>query len=141
MLSGVFAFCLLEEWSFLFSLYFVVVTLTTVGYGDMGDWNSEGARLFCTIYAFVGILLLGSALGIIAAELIESHNNAVKKLQSKILEEVVNPISSTTKEEEESCDIEEVVGSFTLKQKAKAFYESIWAFYHEHVPLFIQVRR
>ncbi|GMH54140.1 hypothetical protein TrST_g5765 [Triparma strigata] len=86
ILSGVIAFCFIESWTFLDSLYFVVVTLTTVGYGDQSPWVSESARFFCTLYAFVGILLLGSALGIIAAEVVSQQEAALKDFQRKVLE-------------------------------------------------------
>jgi len=85
---GVLVFSLWEKWSFLDTFYFVVVTLTTVGYGDQDAWMSEGAMFFCTIYAFCGILLLGTALGIIAAEIMEARDEAIKKAQRLALEEM-----------------------------------------------------
>ncbi|GMH96712.1 hypothetical protein TrVE_jg14021 [Triparma verrucosa] len=80
---GVICFAFAEGWSFIHSLYFVVVTLTTVGYGDQGNWVSEYARFFCSVYALVGILLLGTALGVIGSEIITQHEKVVKEMQKK----------------------------------------------------------
>lgn len=47
---------------------------------------TEWARFFCTAYAFFGILLLGAALGIIAAEVVARQDAALKDFQRKLLE-------------------------------------------------------
>lgn len=48
-----------EGWSWLDSLYFCVITLTTVGYGDITPHTVPG-KLFTIAYIFVGIgVLLG----------------------------------------------------------------------------------
>ena len=42
------------EWSYLDSLYFVVVTISTVGFGDFSP-QTDGARIFCMIWGTIGI--------------------------------------------------------------------------------------
>ena len=83
---GVLVFCLSENWSFIDGLYFVIVTLTTVGYGDQDDYSGMGIVAFLSVYALCGIMLMGSALGIIAAEVVEQNNEAMKEAQQKLLE-------------------------------------------------------
>ena len=56
---GTVAYHVLEGWSFLDSLYFSVVTLATVGFGDLTP-TTELAKLFTVGYITVGI-------GIVAA--------------------------------------------------------------------------
>jgi hypothetical protein len=51
----------LEDWSWVDSLYFSVITLTTVGYGDLVP-SSSGSRLFTVFYIVTGISLLGASL-------------------------------------------------------------------------------
>ena len=51
----------LEDWSWVDSLYFSVVTLTTVGYGDLAP-STDGSKLFTVVYLLTGLSLLGAAL-------------------------------------------------------------------------------
>ena len=51
----------LEDWGWIDSLYFSVITLTTVGYGDLAPTSSE-SKLFTSFYLITGISLLGAAL-------------------------------------------------------------------------------
>lgn len=53
-----------EGLSYIDSLYFTAVTLTTVGYGDFAPQTDAG-KIFTAIYAFLGIgLFFGFAAGV-----------------------------------------------------------------------------
>ncbi len=55
---GTLVFRALEGWSLLDSLYFCVVTLATIGYGDLTP-TTDAAKLFSIIYIIVGVGILG----------------------------------------------------------------------------------
>lgn len=75
---GVLAMMKLEKLGFLDSLYFSVVSLTTVGYGDITPETSLG-KIFVMIYLIVGI-------GIIAA----LANNIIKNvLASRVIKDAI----------------------------------------------------
>ncbi len=61
---GTTAFHALEDWTWIQSFYFTVVTLTTVGYGDLHP-TSDGSRLFTALFVLAGVAITVSALGVI----------------------------------------------------------------------------
>lgn len=57
LLLGTLAYHWLEGWSFLDSLYFCVISLATIGYGDLTPTTPE-AKLFTIFYVINGIGIL-----------------------------------------------------------------------------------
>ncbi|QYJ67774.1 potassium channel family protein [Flavobacterium litorale] len=51
---GTIAYHFIEGWSYVDSLYFSVVTLTTIGFGDFAPQTDEG-KLFTVLYIIMGI--------------------------------------------------------------------------------------
>jgi voltage-gated potassium channel len=59
LVSGTLFYSQVEGWSLLDSLYFSIITLTTVGYGDLTPATAAG-NVFTIVYLFAGIgLILG----------------------------------------------------------------------------------
>ena len=58
---GTLAYRILEKWSVLDSFYFLTVTATTVGYGDIAPVSRAG-RLFTSVYSLVGITIAFSSI-------------------------------------------------------------------------------
>ncbi|MDG1432861.1 MAG: potassium channel family protein [Saprospiraceae bacterium] len=65
----------LEGWDYLDSLYFSIITLTTIGYGDFSPQTEEG-KMFTIFYIFLGI-------GIVLAFINTLYNHFEKEQQNK----------------------------------------------------------
>jgi len=58
VVTGVVFYRLTEDWSVADSLYFTVIALTTIGFGDFAPTTTL-SRLFTTVYAIIGVGLIG----------------------------------------------------------------------------------
>ena len=79
MSVGVLGFSFIfERWSVRDSIYFCVVTFSTVGYGDIKP-KSDGGKLFSCAFAFLGIGIIGIALGYVGQNLIQAQMLAMQR--------------------------------------------------------------
>ena len=69
LLTGTIVYWRFEDWSFIQALYFSVVTLTTVGYGDLTP-TSDGTRIFTIFYILTGLGVLVAFLSSLAQQYI-----------------------------------------------------------------------
>ena len=53
--------------------YFTVITLTTIGYGDMGP-TIPLTRIFTTFYVFAGLGIIAGLIGVVGETVIEDAN-------------------------------------------------------------------
>eukprot|EP00978_Attheya_sp_CCMP212_P030653 scaffold113525_cov46-Attheya_sp.AAC.1 len=75
---GVVAFSFVfEQWDIVDSLYFSVVTFTTIGYGDLVPMTT-GGRLFLIVFALGGVAVLGIGLGVVGSQLVEAEVHALQ---------------------------------------------------------------
>lgn len=75
---------LFDEFDVLESLYFSIITISTIGYGDYSP-TSQGARLFTFFYILIGISLLGSALEAIFFSVSNNLNDVGDQTSALIL--------------------------------------------------------
>lgn len=99
LIVGILGFCLLEEElrgtttsTIVDAMYFAIVTMTTVGYGDLVP-QGMAAKLFTCAFVFVGFGLVGVLVNGAANYLVEKQENILiqkYKKQNSDVEEIVD---------------------------------------------------
>lgn len=69
-----------EGWSYLDSVYFSVITLTTIGYGDMHPTHPE-TKLFTILFVLFGVGLVFYIFATINKHLFESEKEEIKRIE------------------------------------------------------------
>ena len=86
LLLGIFGYMVIEGWSLLDSIYMTVITLSTVGYGEVRDISGTG-RIFTITLILFGIFIITYTVGWIAKNFIEGEMRAIlgrRKLDKQI---------------------------------------------------------
>jgi len=88
-----------EEWRWIDSIYFSVITLTTVGYGDLHPVTDFG-KIFTIFYILFGIGILLSFLNLFAEKIIETRKESLKDAR-KLKKEMKNTYKKIKKEQDD----------------------------------------
>ena len=86
LFSGIFGYMFIEGWNLLDSIYMTIITLSTVGYGEVHDIG-PGGRIFTVILILFGIFIITYIVGLVAETLIEDEIRSIfgrRKLGKKI---------------------------------------------------------
>ncbi len=81
LLLGMVFYRIEEGWSWLDSLYFRVITLSTVGYGDLSP-TTAASKLFTIVYIFLGISIFVSFASMLVKERRAIRAHRTEKHQS-----------------------------------------------------------
>ena len=97
IVAGAFLYHVVEGWSILDSFYFVIVTVTTIGYGDVVPMTSVG-KVFTMFFSFFGVAMAFYFLTLAGSTLFKKHVakgvRAIKE-QVKRKKEVQDEIEDT----------------------------------------------
>lgn len=80
--AGVIIYSTVSGMTVIDALYFCVVTLTTVGYGDLSAHKAD-TKIFACLYILIGVALIGAFL----SQLVEMLLDSQEKLLLKVLED------------------------------------------------------
>lgn len=75
VVTGTIFYWQFEDWTIVESLYFSIVTLTTVGYGDLSP-STAGTQLFTIVYILTGIGVFVALLASVAQQYIAQKAEA-----------------------------------------------------------------
>lgn len=76
-----------EDWPVVDCIYFAMVIVTTVGYGDVTPKTTAG-KAFTIFFAFYGIITIAIALGKLAAQFLNRQKSIAKEATKKLLNNV-----------------------------------------------------
>jgi voltage-gated potassium channel len=90
LIIGTVIFHYMEKWTWIQSFYFSVVTLTTVGYGDLHP-TTEVTRLFTAFYILAGVAITLTSLTVIGAGYFNRRRtNVFDNIIEKTKEKAIN---------------------------------------------------
>lgn len=124
IMIGTIAFAYIEKWDFFHSLYYVAITISTIGYGDMTPVTHLGKAL-TTGYALVGVPLFIYAAWLVIEARIRSF--VITHLHEQKVE--IDKIKQSKKEAEETMEefsdnledaTEEMEDAIKILDKARA---------------------
>ncbi|MCP4159031.1 MAG: two pore domain potassium channel family protein [Deltaproteobacteria bacterium] len=82
LIGSTFFFSQAEGWSAIDSLYFSVMTMSTVGYGDLVPTTTH-SKLFTIIFTFLSIGVFVSLITKIVAVTLDQNKKTVEKIKAK----------------------------------------------------------
>jgi len=109
LIFGIWFFSHSEGWSLVDSFYFSVMTLTTVGYGDLVPTH-DLSKIVTAIYGFVSIPIVLFMFGVIAENYFENRMKGIERRmreimsQEKEIEEAIEEAEEKIEETEESIE-------------------------------------
>lgn len=77
--TGAIFYVVVEEWTFIDSIYFAVVTMSTVGYGDL-DATTTGSKVFTVFFIAVGVLVVFAPASKVIASFQAQAERRIKEL-------------------------------------------------------------
>ncbi len=82
LISSTFFYTAIEHWSILDALYFSVMTMSTVGYGDLTP-TTDTSKIFTIIYTFLSIGSFVSFTAKTVQIILENQNRKKERLSKK----------------------------------------------------------
>jgi len=82
VLTGTLFYWRFEDWTIIEALYFCVVTLTTVGYGDLSP-TTAGTQIFTIVYILTGFGLLVALLTSVAQQYLK-HQTEPRPVRARM---------------------------------------------------------
>ncbi|KAG6611233.1 uncharacterized protein IUM83_12653 [Phytophthora cinnamomi] len=147
---SILVFHFIEKWNVVDCVYYAMVIVTTVGYGDVVPKTTAG-KAFTIFFAFYGICTIGVALGQLAAWFLQRQRHVTKLATQKLLSNVENAAATVTG----AITMEDKQSKLRKRDKAKTYWKQFqrslpsWArkifsdsnkaLFHAFVPIVVSV--
>lgn len=82
LLVGVLVFHNLCDWDILNTVFFICVTFSTIGYGDLDADMTETQRIFTSLYLLIGLIAIASFMSVYL-QMMQEHTEAVAAERNK----------------------------------------------------------
>ena len=93
---GAFVYSAVEKWDYLDSLYFTVITVTTVGYGDFFPQTPVG-KIFTMFFSFFGIAMAFYFFSIIGKYVFrKAFEKKLKEHHEKLIEHIKSHVNKNS---------------------------------------------
>lgn len=83
LLTGTIFYAHIEKWSYLDALYFSVITLATVGYGDLHP-TSPASKIFTIFYIFIGVGLASYVVYTFSKSMMSGRDRQIKRMEDLV---------------------------------------------------------
>ena len=114
VLVGTYAYHQVEGWRILNSLYFVIVTISTIGYGDFVP-HTDAGKIFTMFFSFFGVTTALYLFSVIGNNLFKKHlNRKVSEIKKEVQkqQEIKQDVKETIKKVAEG-----IINKKTKKKK------------------------
>ena len=109
--------------TFIDTVYFIAITVTTVGYGDMSP-KSDAGKIFVMMFIIVGVALAGVMMTKITDWMLETQKNAVKRSEEKAQERMQKDLAKLKQNLGARTSEAELARSISIKEKGKSKVEA-----------------
>lgn len=146
---SILVFHFVEHWSIVDCVYYAMVIVTTVGYGDVIPVTTAG-KAFTIFFAFYGICTIGIALGQLASVFLERQKSVAKQATKTLLRTVDDAATTTAAAKEAELGINVSAKTRKLKKSRRlnkplpkwvrvVFSESNKAIVQSLIPIFVSI--
>ena len=108
-----------DHWTVIDSIYFAVVTFTTIGYGDVVP-DTFVTQVFTLVYAVSGVACLGIAMGVLGARVVQAQERALRTTSQLAKTRVMSLFAAPAETDDWEHAMDESMHQVTQEEEKRA---------------------